>query len=82
MKQEKRSIIDTEKGPIIVKTQIYHDSQIASEVTAVDVYRGKNVSVALTPPVLEAVQRHIRELKAARRSEKAKEAYKRRKCDA
>jgi len=75
---EKRSVLDTEKGPIIIKTQMFPDGQVASEITAVDVYRGKNVSVALGPRELEALERHLRELRRARRSERAREAYRRR----
>ena len=78
MKQEKRAVLDTEKGPTIIKTTLFSDGQIGVELTAVDTFRGKNVSVGLGPRELETIQRHIRELKAARRSEKAREAYKRR----
>lgn len=75
---EKRSVLDTEKGPIIIKTQMFSGGEMASEITAVDVYRGKNVSVALGPKELEALERHLRELRRARRSERAREAYRRR----
>ena len=75
---QKRSILDTEKGPLIIQTQMLPDGQIASEITAVDVYRGKNVSVGLGPRELETIERHVRDLRKARRSEKAKEAYRQR----
>ncbi|MEK7848621.1 MAG: hypothetical protein AAB270_06830 [Chloroflexota bacterium] len=75
---EKRSVLDTEKGAIIIKTRIFPDGQLATEITAVDLYRGKNVSVGLGPRELEALQRHIRELKRARRSQKARETQSRR----
>ena len=75
---EKRSVIDSDKGPIIIKTRMFPDGQVAAEITAVDVYRGRNVSVGLGPKELEALERHLRELRKTRRSEKAKEAYRRR----
>ena len=75
---ETRSVLDTEKGPVIIKTILYSDGQMATEITAVDVHRGKNVSVALGPKELATLERHIRELKQARRSEKAKEAWRKR----
>ncbi|MFQ5827094.1 MAG: hypothetical protein ACE5IA_07030, partial [Dehalococcoidia bacterium] len=68
---EKRSVVDTDKGHIIIKTRMFPDGQVATEVTAVDVYRGKNVSVGLGPREIEALERHIRELRRARRSQKA-----------
>lgn len=75
---EKRSVLDTEKGPIIIKTRIFPDGQMVAEITSVDLYRGKNVSLGLGPRELEALERHLRELRRARRSEKAREAYKKR----
>lgn len=75
---EKRSVLDTEKGPIIIRTRIFSDGQAATEITAVDLYRGKNVSIGLGPKELEALQRHVRELRKAWRSEKAREAYRKR----
>lgn len=78
---EKRSVLDTEKGAIIIKTRMLPDGQMVAEITAVDLYRGKNVSVGLGPRELEALERHLRELRRARRSEKAKEAYRRRRSD-
>ena len=75
---EKRSVLDTEKGAIIIKTRILPDGQVVAEITAVDLYRGKNVSVGLGPRELEALQRHLRELKRARRSQKARDAWDRR----
>ncbi len=75
---EKRSVVDGDKGPIIIKTSIFPDGQVAVEITAVDVYRGKNVSVGLDPREIETLERHLRELRRARRSEKAREAYRRR----
>ena len=76
---EKRSVLEGEKGPIIIKTRMFPDGQVASEITAVDLYRGKNVSVALGPKEIETLGRHVRELRHARRSQKAKEAYRRKK---
>ena len=75
---EKRSVLDTEKGPIIIRTRMFPDGQMATEITAVDVYRGKNVSVGLGPREVEALQRHLRELRRARRSQRAREARRRR----
>jgi hypothetical protein len=77
---EKRSVIDTEKGHIIIRTRMFPNGQVATEITAVDVYRGKNVSVGLGPREIEALERHIRELRRARRSEKAREAHRMRKA--
>ena len=78
---EKRSTLDNKKGPIIIKTQMFQDGQIAIEITAVDVYRGKNITVALGPKEIDTLERHLRELRKARCSERAKEMYRKRQIE-
>ena len=76
---KKQSVSNTEKGPLIIETQMLPDGQIATEITAVDVYRGKNVSIGLGTREIEVLERQLHELRKARRSEKAREAHRRRK---
>ena len=69
--KQKRTILEGSNGPTIITSNLV-GNQVVIEVMAVDQYKGRNVSIGLTPDAVDTIIRHHKDLKRLYRSEVAR----------